>query len=237
MKPITEFFANIPTSKIITRFILPLVIFVFILVATGFAWDYFVSQKEVTLIPTPGTTIRIGTKSGDDPAIDNQIASTTTKKAIRLRPGLYVLEYTGGSDYRTVIEQLTIDESTTIKTPSLVYTEEKLGKLLDSQKTDIHNSVSLAISDPDYSIDKEALYEKGDWYGASLKPSVWYYPTMAVKNLGPVSGNRDMERVILQKVSGQWKIAAGPSVIFSIDDYPKIPEDVIRGTNSLGFDS
>ena len=86
-----------------------------------------------------------------------------------------------------------------------------------------------------YNVDSGTLIKDGNWYGARLKPTVWYDPTMAVKIIGPVSGDSDMLRVILKKTKGQWEVVAGPSVIFAIDDYPDIPPEVIRATNKLGF--
>lgn len=231
MQPLINYFTN--TSKI--KLLIILLVIVGIIIASFFAWDYFVAQKVVTLNPTPVSTIVIGTQKGDEMSINKQIASTNAKKEIRLYPGIYIVKFTGSSDYQEETKSIHIVKSTEIKTPGLKYTEAKLSQLLVSEKPSIQNVITPVLPNAGYQIDSEKLLETGDWYGTRLKPSDWSDPIHAAKYTIQNIGTEDMLRVILKKENGKWKLVAGPSIIFSIDDYPDIPQDVIRSTNKLGF--
>ena len=238
MQPIINYFTNIPRNKLIIRFIIVLFVLIIITVSSFFAWDYFVNQKVVTLNPSAGTTITIGEQARDEMAIGKQIASTNSLKSIRLQSGVYIVIFTGTSDYQDEYQSISIDKSTEIKTPDLKYTDEKLGRLLVSEKPAIQNVITPILPNPGYQIDNESLYEIGNWYGARLIPGGWYLSPPSSNILpGLINDNNteDMLRVILKNDNGQWKLMAGPSIIFAIDDYPDIPEDVIRTTNKLGF--
>jgi|GEM_PF-842587 len=234
MQPIINYFTNASKTKIAVWFIVLSIAVVAIIVASFFAWDYYVTQKLVTLNPSPGTTITIG-EGGHELEISKQIVNTSSKQVVRLRSGVYVVKFAGTKEYQEITQSITISQPTEIKTPALNYTSNKLGQLLKSENLAIQKVIAPTILNQNYTIDNGTLFSRGEWYGARLKPAVWYNPTMAVKNLEPVSGNHDMLRIILTKTSGQWKVAAEPSIIFAIDDYPNIPPDVIRSTNQLGF--
>lgn len=235
MKPIIDSFSNFSSSKQLTRLIALFITFIVIIGASIFAWDYFVNQKLVALIPGSGTTITIGDQSDDQLAISKQIASTSSKKSIRLRNGVYVVKFAGTSDYQEITKFVTISKSIEIKTPSMKYTDNKLNQLLESEKTAIKTTTAPILLNNDYSIDSGTLFEKGDWYGARLTPANWHDPIIGANYIELYTGSEDVQRIILKKLNGKWEIAAGPSVIFLIEDYPKIPTDVIRATNSLGF--
>ena len=235
MQQIINYFVNASKIKLFVISLITLIIVGVIIVASLFAWDYFVTQKVVTLIPSPGTTITIGEQYKDEPTIKKEIASTNTLKEIRLLSGSYVVKFTGSSDYQAESRSVYIKESTEIKTPALKYTDEKLSQLLIAEKPSIQNVITPILPNPGYQIDNATLFDNGSWYGTRLKPSIWYDPVMAVKYTRPTDGTEDMLRVILKKENDQWKLMAGPSLIFAIDDYPEIPQDVIRSTNKLGF--
>ncbi len=235
MQQIINYFVNAPKIKLVVIALISLIIVGVIIVASLFAWDYLVTQKVVTLNPTAGTTITIGTQKGDELTINKQIASTNVKKEIRLYPGTYIVKITGSPDYQDQYKSILVDKSTEITNPDLKYTDAKLSQLLVSEKTAIQNVVTPILPNTGYQIDNETLLENGNWYGTRLKPSIWYNPVVAARYIRPTDGTEDMLRVILKKDNGQWKLMAGPSIIFSIDDYPDIPQDVIRATNKLGF--
>ena len=234
MQQIINYFVNASKIKLVVISLISLIIVGVIIVASLFAWDYFVTQKVVTLNPSPGTTITIGEQYKDEPTIKKEIASTKKLKEIKLLSGSYVVKFAGSSDYQAESRSIYIKESTEIKTPVLKYTDKKLGQLLIPEIPAIQNVITPILPNPSYQTNNETLLENGNWYGARLKPSVWDEPTMAVKYTKP-TGTEDMLRLILKKENDQWKLMAGPSIIFAIADYPDIPQDVIRATNKLGF--
>lgn len=238
MDSIINYFTNIPRNKLIKRLV---VVFILLALAVGlilYAWDYFITQKVVTLNPSAGTTIEFGTRNGDEPIITNPIATTTTLKTIRLRPGSYVVRFSGSKDYQEIFQPVVIDKSVEIKTPTLSYTNEKLSQLLESEKPAIQQVLSPYMPDSGYTVDSESLFNTGAWYGARLIPSGWYDPTVPA-DLIPrptnINNTQDMLKVIMKKGNGVWKVVAGPSIVISIADYSDIPQDVIRATNKLGL--
>lgn len=225
MNPIINYFTNIPIGKLIARLLVSLVLLCLVASATVFAWDYFVTQKVVTLDPSLGTTIAIGNQSGKDPVISSVILSTTSTKQIRLHPGTYALKFSGSKDYQEELVSILVNKSMEIKTPTLKYTDDKLSQLLVSEKASIHQYLQPFMPDAGYKIGIEKLFNTGQWYSASLIPGNWYSSTNA----------QDMLRVIMKKENGQWKVEAGPSIVIYIGDYPNIPQDIIKATNKLGF--
>ena len=240
MKSLINYFTNMSKIKLVVVF----VIFVILLALTGFIIFTPSSSKDIistnnnitlTLEPTPGTTISIGKQTSDELVIGKQIVSTNSLKDISIPSGVYIVKFTGTSDYQDAYQSININKSTVIKTPDLKYTYEKLEQLLIDQKPAIQNTVTSVLPNSGYQIDKEVLLENGNWYGARLKPSIWYDSIVAAQYTRPADGTEDMLRVILKNDNGQWKIMAAPSIIFAIADYPDIPQNVIRATNKLGF--
>ncbi len=235
MQPIINYFTNTPKTKLIIRLLILLFVLALLAIYLIFGRNYFVEQLTVTLNPSPGTTITIGEQNGEDLSIKKQIVSASSLKKINFQPGVYVIKFSGSKDYQIVTNSISITKSIEIKTPTLIYTQDKLGQLLTAEKSSIQSVITPVLPNSGYQVDNGTLFDNGQWYGANLKPGVWYNPVVAVKNIGPFSGLDDMLRIILKKENGKWKIAAGPSIIFSIDDYPNIPSDVIRATNGFGF--
>lgn len=238
MQQIINYFTNMPIRKLITRLLIALVLLCVVVASAYFAWDYFINQKIVTLNPSQGTVMTIGTKQGDEPIIVNQIASTNTKKKIRLHTGTYVIKFSGDKDYQEEASTVRIDKSMVINTPTLKYTDEKLAQLLDVDKALIQEVLQTVLPNARYSVDQEKLFYTGEWYGANLIPNDWYDPN-APADIIPrptnVDNTLDMLRVIMKKDNGTWKVVAGPSIVFFVDDYPKIPQDIISETNKLGL--
>lgn len=234
METIINYFKNISKTKLI----LFLILSVLVVLAVVFAWDYFITQKVVTLNPSLGTNITIGKQKGDEIAISKPIANTNSFKKIRLQPGLYVVKFAGTKDYQEETESININKPIEITTPKLNYTDTKLSQLLKSEKPAIQNSLLPFIPNTGYKINVEKLFKIGNWYGAQLIPGGWYDPTVPADLIPrPANNNntQDMLKVIMKKGNGVWKVLAGPSIVISIADYPDIPQDVIRATNKLGL--
>ena len=72
-------------------------------------------------------------------------------------------------------------------------------------------------------IGKGKLLGDGTWYVTTIKQPMenqWGFP-------------EDTYRVVVRKLAGVWEIVAGPSLIFSYDDYPNIPKDIVKSANEL----
>lgn len=233
MERFMDYLKNISKGKLVTFFVLV----VLILATVIFCWDYFVTQKTVTLSPTPNTTIAMYQQT-DDSDKGPEIVKTSVQKEIRLRPGSYLVKYSGSKDYQEESETVLIDKPTELITPKLNYTNDKLIQILESEKSAIHVVLSPSIPNPKYYIKAEALFGEGDWYAAQLMPKDWYSPNVP-KNIIPRPTNDnntlDILKVIMKKDSDQWKIVVGPSIVIAISDYPDIPQDVIRSANKLGI--
>lgn len=238
MEPIIDYINNLSLPKLITRLLITITVLCIVGVASFFVWDYFINQKIITLKPTPGTTIAIGTQIGDNPVIRKEIAKTTSQKEIRLRPGVYAIKFSGSKDYKDESRSVAISKSIDIKTPNLKYTDGKLTQLLSSQKNKIHEVLQQVLPSTRYLIDTEKLFNTGQWYGARLMPDNWYEPNIP-SNIIPRptnnSNTRDILRLIMKKEDNKWRVVAGPSVIMYIKDYENIPQDIIRSVNKFGF--
>jgi len=200
-------------------------------VALYFIFDYFVTKKAVTLVPDQGTSITLS-----NAAKTKKIISTSTPKTIRIKTGTYVIKYSG-DEYQNLEEYIRIEGKTSLKTPELSFKTEKLAQMLRAEEAAIHTTVTSLVGG-EYQISAENILKQGEWYAAYLLPGSWYDP--ATKNdINPYSANpyntKDTLSVILNKENNKWKIAAEPKTTFWIDDYPNIPEDVVRAANKLGF--
>jgi len=197
----------------------------FVLIAAGLIWGgstlwgIFVTQKVVTLEPAPGTTITFGTQNSDTPSIAQEIVKTTTKLSKRLQPDAYLAIFSA-TGYKSQTEAINLTDNVTIKTPQLAYTDDKLATILNQEKATIHKVISQQQGSAGYIVSVESLYHQADWYAAELTPN---------------DASLDTMKIILKKDGNIWKVAAKPSIVFWIDDYPNIPQDVIRATNKLGF--
>ena len=198
-----------------------------------YAWDFFITQKVVKIIPSSNTSIEISSTD-----TKKEIIKTTNTKDVRLRPGKYLFTYSGTSEYQEKSEKITISSSIEIRTPSLSYTDQKLSQLLEAETATIQDALFKTIQKSDYSISSEKLYITGNWYGAQLKPINWYdvyAKTTAGGSIPDGIDSKDILKVIMEKVDGKWEVITKPSLVFSIDDYPKIPESVIRAVDKLGL--
>lgn len=178
-----------------------------------------VTQTIVTFEPSAGSTITFGTQYSDTPAIAKQILTTTTRLSKTLQPGNYVAIFSEAGRI-TQSQPVTVDGSTTIKTPVLSYTDARLAETLKLEKSATHQAVFRAVRESDYTISNEGLYTQADWYFADLSPN---------------STSLNEYKLILKKNNSRWIVATKPAIVFSIDDYPDIPSGVIRAANKLGF--
>ena len=198
-------------------------LFIILLVIGSSLWSKYISKVSVTLKPSDGTTIAIGTAKDteENPAIEKQIAKTSSELKVRIKPGDYLVVYTA-PDKATQYKPITITKNETITSPKLEYTMGKLSSRLSTEKDNIHSALTTQLTTIQlsrYTYNYEALYHDGTWYAASLMPTDRLATT-------------DPQMVVMQKQGAQWKLVAGPKIILHIGDYPSVPSDVIRDVDN-----
>ena len=180
----------------------------------------FLNRKVVTLKPSNGITMTFGEPShGEEGAgIAVELAKTSKEaKEVRVKPGFYAVIYTGQGIKQTR-QLVEVKNDMTITAPSPTYSEERLAAMLKAQQTAIHSALSSNDKTNGYTPKGEALYQDGTWYAAKLVPA------------DPI--NQDTLVVVMHKENDAWKVTAGPEISLYIDNYPDVPEDIIRDINN-----
>ncbi len=196
---------------------------IIVIVVGSSLWNKYLNKVSVTLVPANGTTIEIGTPKDTEgaPSFAKSLAKTSSKMSVRVSPGTYLVSYTA-KDRAEQDSTVTIEHNTTLTSPKLEYTVSKLAALLPTEKDAIHSALASQASTitlSRYNFKYEALYHDTSWYAASL------VPTDGLATLDP-------QMVIMHKVSGAWKLVAGPKIILYVGDYTSIPSDIIRDINN-----
>ena len=198
---------------------------IFLSAGAFYGFWYFKNHKTVTLEASPGTKIELGIAGDHDESageyIKKLLVQTDNKTKVRLKKGSYLVHYSGGG-LQEEYDEIHVPEITSIKTPSLSYSGDRLSEQLKKEKPLIDAVVRPLIQKEGYTIGYEALFVQGNWYAAGLVPAN--------------SSNQDIVRIILSNKSGEWKISAGPAMVFYLPDFPDIPEIVIRYVNNKFID-
>lgn len=193
------------------------ILLIFGLVA-WFGFRYFFGLKRVTLIPEQGTTITLTQSGTNYPASTKEIVRTQEKTTVRVSKGYYNAVFSGDA-YKTESKQLNITSKTTVQTPELSYSDSRLQEMLVPQKSAIESTIRAGFDDiSKYNISDGKLYLRGDWYAGKLLP------------IDPEQD--DVLLVVLKKSGNTWSIAAGPTIVLYIKEFPKVPEPVIRNINN-----
>lgn len=204
-----------------------------------FTWDFFVTQKVITFKPASDTHIILGSQKDDSTDINKIMVDTSEEIKKRIRPGSYIVKYIhNNKDYQEISQTITIEESITLSTPSFSYTKNKLDPILENERSSINNNVLTPYIDQGYQVNNEILFLTGEWYGVGLVPENWYDPSVPAdlvpRPLNEVN-TQDIQKLIAKKEGTIWMIVAGPSIVLSKEDYPNIPDDILRTTNKIGF--
>ena len=216
------------------KLIVILVIVIIVMASVGVAIYFFAVLKTVKLAPSNGITITLTRQS------DNvEITKTDEAKVIKVRSGSYGVNYSAGEDYQAINQTIVINGPTTISPPQLNYSISKLATMLPDEKSEIQAALAATITDiGSYYVGGEGLFARGDCYGVMLVPNTWFDPSSPVDALDRAinpNNTLDIVRVIAKKDGEQWQVVAGPSLIFYLDDYPNIPEEVVRAVNALSI--
>ena len=147
-----------------------------------------------------------------------KIATISDTRDITLKEGTYYyIPTTDGFSSDKVYFDIKDNNTTVEISPS--YSSSRLSNLLEQDKEIINKVLGVYPMLSNYVIADESLYHYGEWYSARL--------------IQRVSGTRepDVYRVILNKSNDAWKITASPRISISINDFPSIPDYIIRQVN------
>lgn len=106
------------------------------------------------------------------------------------------------------------------------YSDSYLASILLDEKPAIDNLIQTTYptSINNYSFITEQLFQKGEWYGAVLRNSVY--------TQGGVS---DPYRIILHKVNNVWTIIHYPEIVVTTSNNPNVPVDILNLVNNLAY--
>jgi hypothetical protein len=174
-----------------------------------------------------GLIVDVYTYSGDNDnntlsASDRVAENITATTSVKLKRGGYRVVSRSNPSYKQFDQQLYLGENPQTIMVDTELSESRLVGLLGSERTSI-NSVTLAMYptiNTLYSIEKEQLFNKGDWYSALLTYKGFDYL------------NDDKLLLVAHKTNGEWKIITRPpEQIVSTKKYPSIPKNVVVETN------
>lgn len=190
----------------------------------------YLSWKNINLklsSATQSATIYSSDPDAASATNTSSVASRSGSGDVRLKPGAYYVIPSGENIVDTPIKITIAGDTTSVaiepyRTPAYLATE--LSAEVPIAQSVIKNTYAQIISN--YTLDTGTFYHQGDWY------------TTTLRDASPSgSGGVDTYGVIMKKVSGTWKIAATPALLFSYSDHKDIPADVIdsinRAVNSL----
>ncbi|HZM64582.1 MAG TPA: hypothetical protein VFB59_05600 [Candidatus Saccharimonadales bacterium] len=163
-----------------------------------------------------GTTLSLHTKQKNGASDKPTAILNQSQKIAFIAHGSYRAVFSR-PDFEDKPEDVSIESlSHSFSTPDLNYTEAKLENILTQEKDSIHKIVPLATDKIQYTISREKLYLKGEWYGATLRPSD---PSTA-----------DILKVICHKIDGSWKMVVSPRITIFKGEFPDVPPPVISST-------
>lgn len=99
---------------------------------------------------------------------------------------------------------------------------DQLVKMRDTELPTIKSVLAAAypLIATDYTINKGALFDDGQWYGTTLS----YH--------GKDTMNRDTLRVLMRKKEGSWVVLTKPPLpILSAETFPDVPKDILKAIN------
>lgn len=147
---------------------------------------------------------------------------------IKLPKGDYTLHYDAAKNYESLFVKIHLTRNHQVINLSPSYSDEYLDKMLSGELENIDGAILQRYPQAQqlYTIQRGKLYGQGNWYGTTL--------TYKGNALGSSLFQTDTLRIILQKKDGQWNIETNPPyILLSRDEYPNVPEDILRSVNAM----
>lgn len=185
------------------------------------------SSKQTLVIAYQNVTSVTVQPAGalEDPAKQQVkvLAYSPSGKSIRLKKGVYIINYVGSAGYASGQQTITLSSTKQAVQIKPDYSKQHLANLLSQQIKQIHGLLTKKYpAMKQYSYAQEYLISYGNWYVAKLQ------------YVGKDIYNADDLRVVLRKNGTSWTIATDPpSIWLSTGKYPDVPEWVLAQANQL----
>lgn len=140
-----------------------------------------------------------------------------------LRAGRYYAIPAGENISKDKIN-FTVDDKDSTITINPAYSSEYLAKLLKKEKSAIEAAITKKYTSAlsDYTLERGALYNHGEWFGGLLAPKVSH-----------TRDRRDPYRIVLHKKDDSWEVVRRPEYILTASRYQEVPVDILRKINEL----
>ena len=145
--------------------------------------------------------------------------------SIKLKKGKYLISSVANADYAPQISTVDLNDQPQSVIINPGYTSTKLAVLLQTESPILRQLITSQFpATSQYDIGQGKLYERGDWYGTTLRPK----QTEEQSRVNYI----DVYRLVAHKENGQWKIVTSPPrLVISRLDYPEIPRDILIEVN------
>lgn len=176
---------------------------------------YMQSYATVTFVyePKEGNIRLASTEHGD--------ITVTAHQPMRLKKGEYTLSRFG-THIEPRSEIVRVDGSWQQKSVRFDFTRTYLAEQYHIERSAIKEVIATRYPQLDslYTISGEALYGRGEYFGAALT------------HRDRTSDQRDRLHILLKKANGTWRVISTPPVqILSTLDYPAVPRDILIAIN------
>lgn len=182
------------------------------------------SLRNVTFILSEETdSVVIYQNYNSDSTKQTEISRINGSERIKMADGNYAA-IPAGINIDTSPVYFTIDNDQVININpgfSKDYLHGKLAVDVSSLHDLLRQKYSLASSE--YKINEGILLKDGSWY------TTFFYAENYTGNTA------NYFRVIMNRLEDNWYITAGPSLIFTYNDYPEIPKSVLIAANTLNI--
>ncbi len=208
----------------ITLFAITIIVIVG-LIAAGFAFKYYTSFRNVTIItkqPNLTADIYARNPNSDESNLDTKLGTVKGTKVFSLQPGKYYAVPQDATYDQSQIS-FTVDTKDLTITVDPGYSEKYLTQKLNQELTAIKNVIATKYASiiSGYTINQGKLYLDGTWYGT----------TIVQRSPGPGQLG-DTYRTVLHKVNGTWQIAAIPEIVITAPEHPDIPASILTDLNA-----
>lgn len=190
-------------------------------VVSGFLY-YISTRFTVTVRFSDVESIAIyetSTYSEDGGKLVRKLEESPATVSLSKEKGTYGIVYTGKDGFIDGLEP--IDKADSQITISPEYSNEKYKQIMSSELPNIHSILrsKYPAIDTLYSLEPVVMLNRGEWFVVRLR------------HTASDSTNTDSLRVLFKKEDNSWKLAAGPSIVFTTKANPDIDRSILVWAN------
>ena len=181
-----------------------------------FLWSYILSFQTVTFAFNSSRGYVEITRDGAEALYPSD------GQSIELKKDEYRMTHIGDNLEKDV-QTIRIDDDTSTVDVNFSFTQAYLDELYDREKEAIDAQLTRTYPGvaQRYSLTEAKLYADGTIFGATLQAK------------DTSSDNSDTLRLLMQKKSNTWRVAATPTPVLTVIEYPDIPRDVLLRINQV----